>query len=137
MLSWQNLPEKNNPVANPDRVLMSNKTTLLDELKSIIARSKDWATLELEYAKLTAAEKITILAGAAVAGAVCLLLGIAALILFGISLAYLFMLFMVPALAFLASGGVMLLLMALVYFFKEQLIMNPIAKMLTRVLLKP
>ncbi len=137
MLSWQNLPEKNNPVANPDRVLMSNKTTLLDELKSIIARSKDWATLELEYAKLTAAEKITILAGAAVAGAVCLLLGIAALILFGISLAYLFMLFMAPALAFLASGGVMLLLMALVYFFKEQLIMNPIAKMLTRVLLKP
>ncbi len=136
MLSWQNLPEKNNPVANPDRVLMSNKTTLLDELKSIIARSKDWATLELEYAKLTAAEKITIVAGAAVAGAVCLLLGIAALILFGISLAYLFQLFMAPALAFLASGGVMLLLMALVYFFKEQMIMNPIAKMLTRVLLK-
>ena len=113
-----------------------SKTTLLDELKNIIARSKDWATLELEYAKLTAAEKITVVAGAAVAGAVCLLLGIAALILFGISIAYLFMLFLNPALAFLASGGIMLLLMAMVYFFKEQMIMNPIAKMLTRVLLK-
>lgn len=115
---------------------MSNKTTLFDEIRSIIAQSKDWATLEFEYAKLTAAEKITILAGAAVAGAVCLLLGIAALILFGISLAYVFRLFMTPALAYLASGGVMLLLMALVYFFKEQMIMNPIAKMLTRILLK-
>ena len=113
-----------------------SKTTLLDELKNIIARSKDWATLELEYAKLTAAEKITVLAGAAVAGAVCLLLGIAALILFGISLAYVFQFFMNPALAFLAAGGVMLLLMGLVYFFKEPMIMNPIAKMLTRVLLK-
>ncbi|MDE6548125.1 MAG: hypothetical protein K2L22_03915 [Muribaculaceae bacterium] len=113
-----------------------SKTTLLDELKSIIARSKDWATLELEYAKLTAAEKITVLAGAAVAGAVCLLLGIAALILFGISLAYLFLNFMTPALAFLASGGVMLVLMALVYFFKQQMILNPIARMLTRILLK-
>ena len=113
-----------------------SKTTLLDEIKSIIARSKDWATLELEYAKLTAAEKITVLAGAAVAGAVCLLLGIAALILFGICLAYLFMTFMNPALAFLASGGVMLLLMALVYIFKQQMIMNPIARMLTRILLK-
>ncbi|MDE7347797.1 MAG: hypothetical protein K2N48_13790 [Muribaculaceae bacterium] len=113
-----------------------SKNTLLDELKNIIARSKDWATLELEYAKLTAAEKITVLAGAAVAGAVCLLLGMVALILFGISLAYVFQLFMAPALAFLATGGVMLLLMALVYFFKEQMIMNPIAKMLTRVLLK-
>lgn len=113
-----------------------SKTTLLDELKNVIARSKDWATLELEYAKLTAAEKITVLAGAAVTGAVCLLLGMVALILFGISLSYVFLLFMNPALAFLASGGVMLILMALVYFFKEQMIMNPIAKMLTRVLLK-
>lgn len=112
------------------------KTTFIDELKSIIAQSKDWATLELEYAKLTAAEKITILAGAAVAGAVCLLLGICALILFGISLAYVFELFMAPALAFLASGGVMLALMALVYIFKENWIMNPIARMLTKVLLK-
>lgn len=113
-----------------------SKTTLLDELKSIIARSKDWASLELEYAKLTAAEKITIIAGMAVAGAVCLLLGIAALILFGISLGYAFKEFMPPAFAFLAAGGVMLVLMGLVYLFKQQMIMNPIAKMLTRVLLK-
>ena len=113
-----------------------SKTTLLDEIKSIIARSKDWATLELEYAKLTAAEKITVLAGAAVAGAVCLLLGIAALILFGISLGYVFMTFMNPALAFLAAGGVMLVLMAVVYFFKQQMILNPIARMLTKILLK-
>ena len=113
-----------------------SKTTLLDELKSIIARSKDWATLELEYAKLTAAEKITVIAGMAVAGAVCLLLGIAALILFDISLGYAFKEFMPPAFAFLAAGGVMLVLMGLVYVFKQQMIMNPIAKMLTRVLLK-
>ena len=113
-----------------------SKTTLLDEIKSLIARSKDWATLELEYAKLTAAEKITVLAGAAVAGAVCLLLGISALILFGISLAYVFMSFMNPALAFLAAGGVMLILMALVYVFKQQMILNPIARMLTKILLK-
>lgn len=112
------------------------KTTLVDEIKSIIARSKDWATLELEYAKLTAAEKITIIAGMAVAGAVCLLLGIAALILLGISMAYAFKQFMHPALSFLCAGGVMLLIMGLVYFFKEQMIMNPIAKMLTKVLLK-
>ena len=113
-----------------------SKTTLLDEIKIIIARSKDWATLELEYAKLTAAEKITVRAGMAVAGSVCLLLGIAALILFGVSMAYAFMQFMNPALSFLAAGGIMLLLMVLVYMFKQQVIMNPIAKMLTRILLK-
>lgn len=114
---------------------MSNNT-LLDQLKSIIARSKDWASLELEYAKLTAAEKITILAGAAVTGAVCLLLGMTALILFGISLAYVFQKIMGPSLAYLSAGGCMLVIMAIVYFLREKMIMNPIAKMLTKVLLK-
>lgn len=114
---------------------MSN-ATLLDQLKSVIARSKDWASLELEYAKLTAAEKITILSSAAVVGAVCLLLGITALILFGISIACAFQCFMGVALSYVASGACMLILMAIVYFFREQMIMNPIAKMLTKTLLK-
>lgn len=113
-----------------------NNNTLLDQLKSIIARSKDWATLELEYAKLSAAEKITVLAGATVVGAVCLLLGITALILFGISIAYAFQCFMGVALSYVAAGGCMLLLMAIVYFFRVPMIMNPIAKMLTKILLK-
>lgn len=112
------------------------RETLLDELKKIIARSKDWATLELEYAKLTAAEKITLLAGVAVTGVVCFLLAITALILFGIALAYVFGSLMCPALAFLVSGICILLVMAMVYVLRERLIINPIAKMITKILLK-
>ncbi len=112
------------------------RETFLDEIKRMIARSKDWATLELEYAKLSAAEKITLLAGAAVTGVVCFLLAITALILFGIALAFLFGSFMCPALAFLASGGCVLLVMVIVYLLRERLIMNPIAKMITKILLK-
>ena len=115
---------------------MSNSTTLLDQIKALLARSKDWATLELEYAKLTAAEKITILAGAAVTGAVCLLLGITALILFGFSLSCVFQNIMSPALSYLAAGGCMLVLMVIVYLLREKMIMNPIARMLTKLLLK-
>lgn len=111
-------------------------SSLLDQIKNIIARSKDWATLELEYAKLTAAEKITLLAGAAVTGAVCLLLVITALILFGIALAFLFWELMCPSLAFLASGGCVLLVSLIIYLLRERLIINPIAKMITKILLK-
>lgn len=114
---------------------MSNNT-LLDQIKTIIARSKDWATLELEYAKLTAAEKITVLAGMACTAAVCLLLGITALILFGFSLASLFATFMNAALAFLAAGGAVILIMAVVYLLREKLILNPIARIITKTLLK-
>lgn len=114
---------------------MSNNS-LLDQIKTIIARSKDWAALELEYAKLTAAEKITLLAGAAVTGMVCLMLGITALLLFGISLAFLFQEIMCTALAFLASGMVIIAVMVIVYFLREKIIMNPIAKIITKILLK-
>lgn len=112
------------------------KNSLLDEIKEIVARSKDWAELEIEYAKLTMAEKITMVSGFAVIGAVCLLLFITALIMFGISLSYLFQMLMCPALAYLASGGCILVLMALIFLVREPLILNPIAKAMTRILLK-
>ncbi len=114
---------------------MSNNT-LLDQFKDLLARSKDWATLELEYAKLTAAEKLTMLAGLACTGAVCLLFGITALIMFGISLAFLFKEIMGFALSFLAAGACILILLAIVYIFKEKLIINPIARIITKILLK-
>lgn len=114
---------------------MSNNS-LLDQFKSIIARSKDWATLELEYAKLTAAEKITVLAGTAVTGMVCLMLGMTALLLFGISLAYLLQELMCRSLAFLISGCIIIVVMIVIYFLREKMIMNPIAKIITKILLK-
>ena len=114
---------------------MSNNT-LLDQLKKLIARSKDWATLELEYAKLTAAEKLTLLAGLACTGAVCLLFGITALIMFGISLAFLFKEILGFALSFLAAGGCVLVLLAIIYCLREKIIINPIARIITKILLK-
>ena len=112
------------------------KSTLLDQFKDLLAQSKDWASLELEYAKLTAAEKLTMLAGLACTGAVCLLFGITALIMFGISLAFLFQEIMGDALSFLAAGVCIIVLMVIVYLLKEKIILNPIAKILTKILLK-
>lgn len=114
---------------------MSNNS-LLDQIKTVIARSKDWAALELEYAKLTAAEKITVLAGAAVAGLVCLMLGITALIMFAIALAFLLMELMGKALAFLVAGCIIVAIMLSVYLVREKIILNPIAKVITKILLK-
>lgn len=114
---------------------MSNNT-LLDQFKEMLARSKDWAALELEYAKLTAAEKLTLLAGLTCTGAVCLLFGITALIMFGISLAFLFKEIMGYALAFLAAGGCIIVLMVVIYLLREKIILNPIARILTKILLK-
>lgn len=112
------------------------KEKLTDEIKDIFAQSKTWVKLEIEYAKLTLAEKFTMLMSALIIGAVCLLLGMVVLILLSISLAQLFCMIMHPALAYLSAAGVIVLLVVLVIIFKRPLLLTPISKFITRLLFK-
>lgn len=88
--------------------------------------------LEVEYAKLTLAEKITLLFSAMIIGAVCLLMGMVVLILLAFALVELFRLMMSPALAYLSSAGVIVVLIVLFYLFRKPLLLNPIARFITR-----
>lgn len=115
------------------RCIMKDK--FLDEVKEIFAQSKNWVKLEVEYAKLTLAEKFTILLSTMIIGVVCLLFGMVALILLSLSLAQLFMLFMAPALAYLSVAGVIVLILVTVYLLRKPLLLNPIAKYLTKLIL--
>ena len=49
------------------------KEKLTDEIKDIFVQGRDWIKLEIEYAKLTVAEKFTLLLSAMIIGAICLL----------------------------------------------------------------
>lgn len=88
--------------------------------------------LEVEYAKLTLAEKMTMLFSAMIIGAVCLLMGMVVLILLAFALVELFRLMMSPALAYLSSAGVIVVLIVLFYLFRKPLLLNPIARFITR-----
>lgn len=109
------------------------KKNLIDELRTIIAQSKDWAKLELEYAKFTAAEKITMLMSALIIGAVCLMLGMVVLILLAFALAEVFMMFLSPGLAYLSIAGVMVVLIILLYVMRKPLLVDPIARLISRI----
>lgn len=108
---------------------------LTDELKQVFSDSKDWVKLQIEYTKLTAAEKVTILGGAIALGAICLLIGVVILFVLALSLIDTFKMIMVPALACLSVSGILILLMVLLIIFKKPLILNPIAKFLTKLFL--
>lgn len=108
------------------------KSNLVDELRALFAQSKHWLELEIEYAKLTIAEKLTLLLGTLIIGFVCLLLGMVALILMAFSLVELFKLFMVPALAYLSSAGVVCVLILCLFMLRKPLLLNPIARLITR-----
>lgn len=109
------------------------KTNLVEELRSIFEQSRSWLKLELEYAKLTVAEKLTMLMSALILGFVCLLLLIVVLIMLAMSLAELFKMIMDPALAYLATTGAICVLLLLVFLFKKPLLLNPLARLITRV----
>ncbi len=112
---------------------MSMKINLIDEIRSIFDQSRSWLKLELEYAKLTAAEKITLLLSSLILGFVCLLFGMVVLIMLALSLAELFKLMMCPSLAYLSTAGVICVLLVLLYVLRKPIVLNPIARLLTRV----
>lgn len=108
------------------------KEKFTDEIKNLFAQSKDWIQLEIEYAKLTLAEKFTMLFAMLVIGAVCLLLGMVVLILFSFALVEVFKIIMAPALAYLATGGVICVLILCLYLFRRPVLLNPIARYITK-----
>lgn len=112
------------------------KTKLTDELRSLISDSREWLRLEVEYAKLTLAEKFTVLLSTFVLGAVCLLMFIVILILLSFALVDVFRLFLSPGLAFLSVAGILMLLILLVYLLRKPLLLNPIARLISKLFLE-
>ena len=109
------------------------KSNLIDEIRSIFEQSKTWIRLEVEYAKLTIAEKLTLLMTSLILGFVCLLFGMVVLIILALSLAEVYKMLMCPALAYLSTAGSIVVLIGLLFIFKQPLLLNPIARLMTRV----
>lgn len=112
---------------------MKNKIT--DDLREMITQGTNWAKLEIEYLKLTAAEKIIILISMMVIGAVCLLLILPVILMFLFALAQVFIGFMPKALAYITVGGILLLILGVILIFKKELVINPVAKFISKLLL--
>lgn len=115
--------------------LQSMKESITTEVHRIFTQSRNWLELQVEYTKLTTAEKATIMTSTFVLGAVCLLLGMVVMILLSLALADVFKMFMAPALAYLSVSGVLVILIVLLYIFRRVTLYNPIARYMTRLLL--
>lgn len=74
------------------------KAKITDEIKEIFSQGVNWAKLEIEYVKLTAAEKLIILMSVLIIGAIFMLLLLPVFIMFLFALAGVFKMFMAPRL---------------------------------------
>lgn len=111
------------------------KPKFTDELREIVTQGISWAKLEVEYIKLTAAEKMIIIVSMMVIGIVVLLLLLPAILMFLFALAQVFISFMPVAVAYVCVGGIVLVLLGVLVLFRKQLVINPVAKFISKVLL--
>lgn len=112
------------------------KSKITDEIKEIFSQSINWAKLEVEYIKLTAAEKLIILMSTMILGAICMLLLMPLVIMLLFALAGVFRMFMAPSLAYLSVGGIVLVVIVLIFVFRKVLIITPVARFITRLFLE-
>lgn len=112
------------------------KPKITEDIKELVANSVNWAKLEIEYLKLTAAEKIIILISMLAIGIVIMLFTLPAILMFLFALAQVFIGFLPVAVAYVCVGGIVLLFLALLVIFRKALVINPVAKMISKVLLE-
>ena len=112
---------------------MSDKENSFKKLWDEIHR---YLELNIEYAKLTGAEKITVLAAAMATSVIVGVLAI--LIFFFISIACVHWLGMVisMALAYTIMAAVYVVLLVVAWLFRRQLIVDPIAKFISKLFLR-
>lgn len=99
---------------------------------------KKYISLQIDYAKLTAVEKLTVLLSAiAFVGVVLVLFACAFFFLSAAFVEWLDSMLACKWLANLITCGIALLLIVLVFCFKKKLIMDPVAKFVTKLFLNP
>lgn len=113
---------------------MNNNNNIVDEVRGLFDQSKAWLKLEIEYAKLTVAEKLTVLLGAMFIGLVSMMLGLVILVLFICAVIEAFKLIMTPALAYVSTAGIIIVFLAVLFLLRKPLILNPIARLITQLL---
>ena len=112
------------------------KSKITEEIKEIFSQSVNWAKLEIEYLKLTAAEKIIMLLSVIILGGIMMLLLLPVMLMFLFALAQVFVEFMPVALAYVTVGGIVLLLLAILFIFRKALIINPVARLISKLILE-
>lgn len=112
------------------------KDKITDDIRDIIAHIKGWISAELLYAKLTVTEKLTILMGTIMLVAVTFILAMIALVILSLCLVGVFEPLVGTTLSYLCVSGIFIIVLLLVVVLKKQLIFNPVAKMLSKLIIE-
>lgn len=113
------------------------KKNLKEEIQDLFTQGKEWVQMEIEYAKLTGAEKLSVILSMLLLSIVLLIVSFVVLIVFAFALIDLFSLMMCHALACVTVGGIFLFIMVCIFLLRKYLIINPMAKLISKLILAP
>ncbi len=102
-------------------------------LSSIVLR---FLTLQLDYAKLTATEKLTVLLSTIAFFALVVIIGMISLVFISIGVGHWLAVTIAPHTAYLFVSAFYLLLLIVLIIFRNQIIFNPAARFISRLFLK-
>ncbi len=118
-------------------LLDNNKPSIDDRVRSARQSLRRLTELYLENAKITTAEKLTLFCTAATVGVICLVLGLFALAFITVALIELLALAIPVWASYLIFAGIYAVIIIALILLREPLIMNPIARFLSKLLLEP
>lgn len=105
---------------------------------SFIDSLKEYIDLKIEYYQLHFTEKISLLFGKIVLILIFTLLGLATLLMLGVLIYNLLMMWIgIPWLVALIEIGILLLLMLILYLFRDKIVITPVANSIIRTFLDP
>lgn len=108
------------------------------DYKKLFTEGRKFFSLEWDYTKLTAVEKLAVLLSAVAFVAVVIIIGTFILhYLFAALIAVLSSAMGCAWGAHLIAAGILLVLLLLVFAFKKQLIVDPVARFVSKLFLKP
>ncbi len=114
---------------------MKNNFTSL--AKELMALGKRYLMLQIDVAKLSLVEKLSLLLAGITMGLIAVLCICFMLLLLSFAAADLFKHLMCPALAYTATAGVVAIILLLIYLLRKQIIINPIARLLSKLIINP
>ncbi len=119
--------------------VFNNKTYQSEDssYRKLYAEVKRLISLQFEHAKLMLVEKLTLLLGRIALVAVAFVISATALIFLSMSVADFLLRGLEPCWTYLIISGFYVLLIVVACCFRRQLIVNPIARYISRVILDP
>ena len=108
----------------------SNISNLADTIKRLLS-------LHLDYARLTASEKLTVILSTMAIYAIVAVLATLALVFLTLGVGHLLATTIAPHFAYLIVAGFYIVVLAVVFFFRKQLFIDPIARFISKLFVKP